>query len=170
MPNDLTPVLAAIAGGSIAFLGIAVQQYLARSGDRRKLLREKVEEIYGLSNQLDEWGINLMHEMVQFLLGKEDADGKDNKQEGPANPMPRLLMLTKIYAPQLGPAAADLKEKADACQSAAREYYMRLAELAQTKTAPTDDEIATGLSPMDALQKSTADFRTLLERHVQQYI
>jgi|GEM_PF-7094404 len=168
MLKDLTPVLAAIAGGAIAFLGIAAQQYLSRSGERRKLLREKIEEIYGLSNQLDRWGINLMQEMVRFLFGKEGADGKDReKKEEPADPMPRLLMLTKIYAPQLGPAATDLKEKADACQNAAREYYMRLA---QTKTAPTEEEMASSLSPVDALQAATTHFRELLEKHVQQYL
>jgi hypothetical protein len=161
--KDLVPILAAITGGALTFLGTSALQSRVRESERRKILRDKCEEIYSLSNQLDEWIECMMHEMTATQIGS----ASDQENASKPNPMPRLLMLTKMYAPPLASSASQLNEKADAVRQAAFEFYMKVGE---TKARLSPEEFAAALEPVEPAQKLAASFRELLEKHVQQYV
>lgn len=162
--KELVPVLATLAGGLLTFLGAAFQQARARTTDRKKLVREKVEEIYGLTNQLDDWILGQMHAMTRMQTGINSDTAKESE---PPNPMPRLLMLTKIYAPKLNTAASDLAAKAASVQRAAFDFYLKIA---QAQAALAQEDFAASLAPVGDAQQCAEHFRQLLERHVQNYI
>jgi hypothetical protein len=164
MIKELVPVLAALAGGLLTFLGVAFQQARARTTDRRKLLREKIEEIYVLSNQLDDWVLYQMHDMTRLQTG---IGTDDPKEQEPSNPMPRLLMLTKIYAPKLSTAASDLDKTANSIRKAAFDFCLKFA---QAQGPLAQEEFAAAVVPVDDAQKSSAHFRQLIEKYVQDYI
>jgi hypothetical protein len=164
MIQGLVPVLAAIAGGLLTFMGTTAQQTRARAADRRGLLREKIEEIYILSNKLDEYVLFRMHDMTRTQIGLSEE--KETSPE-PENPMPRLLMLTKIYASKLSGAACELDEASKAAQNAAQKFYLKIAE---AKSPLSIEEFEASLKPVDDVQERTEKFRQLIEAHIQQYV
>jgi hypothetical protein len=66
MSDQIVPLIAALIGGIFAivggFLATYFQQRVARDAEKRKVIREKVEEIYNFTNQINDWTL----EQVSF--------------------------------------------------------------------------------------------------------
>jgi hypothetical protein len=74
MPESLTPYIpvlsalgGAIAGGFLTQLGIIVNYFLNRNKDRLSLYRDKLEQAYLITEQIDKWIMNSLNMAIIVL-------------------------------------------------------------------------------------------------------
>src|SRR3954471_19399385 len=68
MLKEIVPVLAALTGGLLTALGSSLLQRASRSADRRRLLCEKLEEMYVLTARLERWATEQGDSAAMFAL------------------------------------------------------------------------------------------------------
>ena len=100
MDKDYIPLLSVIVGGLLSTLGGFFANFTlqskSRDAERRKLIREKLEEAYLLSHEVIDWIQKQMKEMAT------QASGDDSHC-----PIERVVMLVKFYEPKLTPVVTE---------------------------------------------------------------
>jgi len=164
MLKDLIPVLSVMAGGIIGFLGASLQQRASMKLDRRKLIRERLEEVYLLSRQVEEWGLDQVKELTSFFTGLGNHKPESGAEDPPTV---RLVMLAKIYEPRIADVSVRLSGEADILQHNVFEYYL---DTAKAEEPLPIEALQKAIMPLDDLQKTGKELRALIERCVQDYI
>ena len=93
--KTILPLISTIVGGLIAIAGVfianLISQKFTRSNDRKNLIREKLEEAYRLTIQLDQW---FQTKMEMVIRCSEDKNAQID------NPIDQIIMLLKCYSPE----------------------------------------------------------------------
>lgn len=91
------PLISAISGALIAYLGAYVNQGFSINKERKKLLREKIEEAYLLTEILEVWG----HKAYDFLTHQNDYDKFIESTISISETTTKLKMTIYFYHPEL---------------------------------------------------------------------
>ncbi len=113
LDQNITTLLATIIGGIFAIVGgfIAtwVSQRLARNAEKRKVAREKSQEIFELFIQVKRWIDNEINRWWERT--DETATIYPPVSDTLECPIDRLLILVILYVPPLEKTAKELNEK-----------------------------------------------------------
>lgn len=88
-------LISVIVGGVIGYLGIYIQHLVTNDNEKKKLKREKLEEIYTLSKDIETWVLDSIKEFVSISVAK----GFEKKETEPS--IDRLVLLVMLYEPRL---------------------------------------------------------------------
>lgn len=153
--RDFIPLIATLIGGALAIIGGYVSNYLlqsrSRQAERRKVIHEKLEELYVLTIQVDDW---LQHRYRQCISKVALQDVVDN------NPITRLVMLVKLYEPSLSKDVESFAIQLENFRSNVELY------LAKCGLEEEDDEafINHVQEPLGLASKSQGHFMESIER------
>jgi hypothetical protein len=166
--KDYIPLASVVLGGLLTVIGgffsNAFSQRLARGTDRRRFLRDKLEEAYQLSQAIEEWAIQEMRNTVTILIPREGPEPEQKEC-----PIDRLSMIVRLYIPDLREEGDKLSDAVDTYRKALFTYYQ---EAAQPKEGqPFDEERYRELfgTSHDTLKQACAAFRTEVERDVRRW-
>lgn len=122
--KDLVPLLSTLIGGVLAVGGGFVASYYLQAAsrrlDRNQIIREKLEEAYLLTLQLNAW---LQSQMGTMIV----PSSKDNKEI--ESPTGKLVMLTRCYNRKSAVTVITLSQSVEAFREASFEYWRRTLEL-----------------------------------------
>lgn len=115
--QNVTTLLSVLLGGALAIAGGFISNYyvqaIARKSEKRKTVREKVDEIYTLSTQLKtSFFLRLWHksfykpEQYDDIYLLSDKAARELKDIGE-----RMEMLARLYVPSLTNAIIEYREK-----------------------------------------------------------
>ena len=162
--SSLIPILGMIVGGLMAVLGSLVHHRITERKERRLLVREKLEELYFISDEVEAHVLETVRWITMLQLGmKSDEDEKVARDTSTL----RLVMIARIYERNLVPLAEELKQYADQVGKNAREVFLKMAS--DQKTLP-HDEIAEAIQPLGEVQRVAPLLRSEIERISQKYL
>ena len=145
MWETLLPV---IVGGGIGLIGglagPPLSHILLRKAERKKLRREKFEQLLGLLYEHDHW-LNLMRNIIVF--GEEDTH--------PVEPLPKAKAIATMYF-------ADLKQDLETLDRATRSYKIWMHQAGLKRVSGSMTEISVGSE--EAYGEFLAEFRKLTEK------
>jgi len=93
---------AGIVGALIAVLTAYLQQRMARDDEKRKVIREKIEDIYTLLNQVQAWAalqVTTLEGLLAIRSGKSTGTGH-TPGDGDC-PIDKIVTFIHIYFPKL---------------------------------------------------------------------
>ena len=136
--KDFIPLISVVIGGCLTSIGGFLSNYLlqrvTRSSDKRKYLREKLEEIYVLCDIVSQNNATKLKELTFSVENNVVIKNESSTQK----PIQRLLMLLNIYFPHL-------KNKALALEKA-NENFIAIA------INSCQEVMATGKQPQDVMK------------------
>lgn len=148
------PAVAAIVGALIAMLGSAMQHWLSRRSRRRDLIRENLVELYLVSLEVERYAEHSVRSLVQAVHGYKPSDSDHSGQDFPAF---RLVLLARVYAPQLKEKAENMKNLADSVEAAVKAELDRL--LKQQKPQIQPQGFLKRFQPLTDLQSAGPELR-----------
>ena len=120
--KEYIPILSVLAGGLLAVVGGFVANYLlqaaSRRAEKRRLVREKLEEAYLLSFGVMDSLQNQMKRVVE----------RDDNFAAVDCPIHRVSMLVKLYEPRLSNVVSDYSNNVEAFWSGAVNYWIESRE------------------------------------------
>ncbi|SRR6266566_1470588 len=118
----LAAVIAAVAALLGSLIGGIALPYLthrlATKAERGKIVREKIEEIYLLTDKVKLW----LDVQVNNLLVFVDREPELKNKDVPECPDERLMMLVKLYVPELKKSATEFCNCIDKFNSLVNSY------------------------------------------------
>jgi hypothetical protein len=112
--KDLVPVFAAVAGGLLTALGSFMLQRTSRTAERRTFLRERLEQMYTLTSQLQRWGDQQVTIGASVGLaaspesGLAEAASEVVRGASENRSSDEIVMLARFYHPRLTVEAEQL--------------------------------------------------------------
>jgi hypothetical protein len=109
LDQNITTLLSTVVGGLLAitggFLATSFSQRMAGKAEKRKLTRERVEELYALANQVKEWvKVQLLRacDVEEIKLHRKTPGWFfDAVKTEPDCPIEKMEMLVYLYLPSL---------------------------------------------------------------------
>lgn len=153
------PVFSAAVGGLIAYLGAYVNQGFSVNKDRKKLIREKIEEVYLLTEKIDVWG----HKAYDILTNQDDYDKFFDSILLMSETLTKAKMIIYFYQP-------DLKKECDVVENKIAKLG---AYLTPFKLISKDEKIALIDIINERIKEvtdSTKGLRKKLETKINKYI
>lgn len=123
------PVISVMLGGLIGLMGALLQHKFTQNVDRKRLIREKLEEIYRLSKQVEQRANQNFQDMMGVQIGlteKKDVVSKENVNK--ESPIDSLLRLVNLYEPRLLNIATELEKHVEALRQNSLDFYMEILE------------------------------------------
>lgn len=117
LDQNITTLLSTVLGGILAitggFLATSFSQHMTEKAQKRQLTCQRIEELYGLSDQVKEWvKVQLLRacEVAEMELHR-DVPGWffDAVKTEPACPIERIEMLAYLYLPSLAKPFAEYR-------------------------------------------------------------
>lgn len=99
----LTTLIAVI--GTLA--GVIITYYFTNRMERKRILREKLEEIYTLAIQVKQWLDNEIKSWWSLI----DPNAQSHPYKDLSCPIEQLIMLVELYAPSLAEKAVRINKK-----------------------------------------------------------
>lgn len=106
---DFNAVILLILGSVLTLVGgfasTYFSQFVSAKAEKRKIVREKIEEIYTLIDQVDLWLRTENQELAKFLLADKDKPFTLSELEKYQPTLARIKTLVRFYAPSLSKEA-----------------------------------------------------------------
>lgn len=110
MNSSFIPLISVVIGGLLTiiggFLGNYFTQSIIRKSETKKLIREKIEEIYNTAGEIKKW----------LLFVEEHVAGATE----PPCPIDKMVMLVSLYVPKLKASTSDVRQIVEKAKAA---YY-----------------------------------------------
>lgn len=154
--KTLIPLISTLLGGFLAVTGGFFANYfmqkLTKSYDRKQLIRDKLEQAYLLTIQLENWLQSQMSD-VMFI--------KDNKKEKISNPSNHIFMLVKCYG---GSKSGHLVDQLSASLEKFRETsFNYFKEAYETGKKPSEKTFLALGEPFEMSRRLTTELRDDIE-------
>ncbi len=170
MSSEWIPVVSAVVGGLLTvvggFLGNFFLQSIARQADKRKVMRDELEQIYLLSQQVVDWAVKEMQAITKGYIGGnfDDSSQREDSQ------IDKLLMLVRFYQPQLLPDAQKLADIVKEFQSGTVTFWLAVAQAAQAGQQIPRESFENAIRPVDEIQRLREQLVASIATNVQKYI
>jgi hypothetical protein len=128
--KEYLPVIATISGALIAIAGGILlhwaNSHFAKNADRRRITREKLEDTYRLSLELEKWALDTLKPL-----------GKTENTAAPRNTAEEIVLLTNCYSENCADMAVSLKTATEALAST---YFNVLKYIVENDEKPPTEE------------------------------
>ena len=161
--KDFLPLIQVLIGGLLTVVGGFTASYflqsVARKVDKKKLIREKLEQVYILTIQTSEWIKSEMRQTVAPIEKEKTAE---------KNPVDQIEMLIILYEPSLKNPMQDLKEKVDYYRRSLFSYWSKLLKNGNHLSTKKYEELFK--KPVEEADESVNRFRVALENEFKKYL
>lgn len=160
--QEVAHVIPVLIGGILAMLGGALQQERIKKWEKRKLLREKTQEIYEVAERIAAyaWSYNGLYIHIA-------VSGKTKPPETPDLPTDKLLMLVGLYQPELKVQA---KEYCECVARVVAQIIPTLISAAQNKQINADEFDKRLMTPLKEVTTKKDLFTKELEKRCETYL
>ena len=161
--KDLLPLIGAIIGGLLTLGGIGLNNFIVEGREKKHFLRDKLEEIFLLSDQIVLYVGSLF---AMLLAGKESEISSEFSPEKLSDALNKTMLIVKFYHPNLTIHAQCMKDKYE-------EFYCALVDLQtidQVKDPVLYQEKRTILSQkLQEIKDKREDLKINAEREANKY-
>jgi hypothetical protein len=169
MNGNLLTLVPIVVGGLLTIIGGFLSTYflqsISRQADQRKVIRDELEAIYQLSQQVVDWAVNEMRIMTRAYTGNIDES-----QKSLDCPIDKLVMLVHFYQPQLNQEVQKLAINVEVFRKGLTTFWLGIAHASESKQKPSIEVLEKAIRPVDDIQKTREQFVHSVANAVQKYI
>ena len=155
--KTLIPLISTVVGGFLAvtggFFASYFMQKLNKSHDKKQLIRDKLEQAYLLTIQLENWLQSQMSDML-FI--------KDNETEKISNPSNHIFMLVKCYGETKSSQLAD--QLSTSLENFRKSSFNYFKEAHETGKKPSETTFLAVGEPFEMSRRLTTELRDNIEK------